>query len=65
MTKYVGRKRWICWPDPDAVCLEGGCGHCVDHELVALSRVAAYARAHGLVEHFVYGALRRAREVRS
>jgi hypothetical protein len=22
-------ERWLCWPDPDKVCLEGGCGYCV------------------------------------
>src|SRR3954471_18959499 len=21
-------QRWICWPDPDRVCLEGGCIYC-------------------------------------
>lgn len=24
-------RRRICWPDPDAICLEGGCGYC-QHE---------------------------------
>jgi hypothetical protein len=22
-------KRWMCWPDPDQACLEGGCGYCM------------------------------------
>ena len=23
-----GPQRWLCWPNPDKVCIEGGCGYC-------------------------------------
>jgi radical SAM superfamily enzyme len=27
-------RRRICWPDPDAVCVAGGCTYCNDHLFV-------------------------------
>ena len=29
-TTVLQWQRRICWPEPDAVCLEGGCVHCND-----------------------------------
>ena len=55
-------ERWICWPDPDRVCLEGGCGYCLpdldtqtrqyvraNYRRWTRDQVVAYADANGLV----------------
>lgn len=36
----------MCWPDPDDVCLAGGCIHCPDATWVPLEEVHAYADRH-------------------
>lgn len=41
----------ICWPNPDATCLEGGCTYCPDGEWVNVTDVAAYAREIGDLQH--------------
>lgn len=41
--------RRICWPDPDATCLEGGCTHCNDAEFVSETKIRSYARTTGEV----------------
>lgn len=28
MASGGGPQRWICWPTPDKVCIQGGCGYC-------------------------------------
>lgn len=46
----------ICWPDPDATCLEGGCVHCQDaKKRTEIKTVATYAEERGLGEEFAYG----------
>lgn len=40
----------LCWPNPDAICLEGGCIHCAegpDSRWVPLDDVHAYANGSG------------------
>ncbi|AMS02379.1 hypothetical protein SEA_EXIGUO_84 [Gordonia phage Exiguo] len=49
MSKIVARR--ICWPNPDATCLEGGCGYCNFEKFRALSTIEAYARKAGKVYH--------------
>lgn len=36
-------RRRICWPDPDAVCLQGGCTYCNDSRMRSLNAIRAYA----------------------
>lgn len=46
----------ICWPDPDKVCLQSGCGHCADSMTVLrVTSVAEYAAQRGWGEDFAYG----------
>lgn len=40
MTYY--RARRICWPNPDATCLEGGCTYCADQSFVSGVKIALY-----------------------
>jgi hypothetical protein len=42
-------KRKICWPNPDATCLEGGCGYCNYNPYRAISTIERYARNAGVV----------------
>lgn len=35
-------KRKICWPNPDATCLEGGCVHCDSGQTKTLEQVRRY-----------------------
>jgi hypothetical protein len=44
-------KRRICWPNPDATCLEGGCNHCKDHLYVAVTTIQRYAESAGVLPH--------------
>lgn len=41
--------RRICWPRPDATCLEGGCTHCNGHPFRSVSDIRAYAEQAGEV----------------
>lgn len=51
-TKIVRiEQRRICWPDPDATCLEGGCIYCNDHPFRNVGEIARYAQNAELVEH--------------
>jgi hypothetical protein len=43
--------RRICWPDPDATCLEGGCGYCNDHPFRAVESIRRYAAKRGTLVH--------------
>lgn len=39
----------MCWPNPDNVCLEGGCAHCAegsDARWIPLDEVMVYADKH-------------------
>lgn len=40
-------KRRICWPTPDATCLEGGCIHCDESPFRTLRKIRAYAETAG------------------
>lgn len=42
-------QRRICWPTPDATCLEGGCSYCDDEPFVALSTINRYVESAGLL----------------
>ena len=50
--------RRICWPNPDAVCLAGGCVYCNDHLFIALPVVENYARSIDAYKAYRYGELR-------
>jgi hypothetical protein len=56
------RGRRICWPDPDATCLEGGCGWCQDNPVRSWSSIADYARTAGQVPNRFGGKTKDARE---
>lgn len=43
--------RRICWPNPDATCLEGGCGYCRDHRPRSVRTIRRYAREVGQIHH--------------
>lgn len=65
--------RRICWPDPDATCLEGGCGHCDGYPYRGVDKIRAYAVKAGelpnrygggtkdALKAFLYGEHRQAR----
>lgn len=48
-------ERRVCWPRPDAVCLQGGCGYCNDHDFRSLTEVFAYARSSGQTRDYWLG----------
>jgi len=43
--------RRICWPNPDATCLQGGCLYCNDHPFVNLNVIHRWAQTAGTVRH--------------
>lgn len=46
----------ICWPNPDMVCLQSGCGHCADSlTVIRVLVVSEYAEANEMSEDFAYG----------
>jgi hypothetical protein len=47
--------RKICWPKPDAVCMQGGCGYCNDYPYRGLGTIERYARENGLIKDFRWG----------
>lgn len=49
-------KRRICWPNPDATCLEGGCGFCNAGAWKPISIIETYAKQAGIVRHRGNGA---------
>lgn len=49
MTYYRGRR--ICWPDPDATCLEGGCTYCADQRFVSGAKIALFVEMTPEVKH--------------
>lgn len=44
MMRKLPVRRRICWPAPDEVCLQGGCGYCNDHRPVFIDAIMADAR---------------------
>lgn len=49
MVKVAERR--ICWPEPDATCLHGGCIHCNGYPFKALSTIRRYALKAGVLPH--------------
>lgn len=44
-------KRRICWPNPDATCLQGGCGYCNGYPYRALTTIRRWAEREGKTHH--------------
>lgn len=42
-------ERRICWPDPDATCLEGGCLYCDEHPFRSFAEIRRYVESVGMV----------------
>lgn len=38
-------KRRICWPNPDATCVEGGCSYCNDYPFRAVTTIYKYCQS--------------------
>jgi hypothetical protein len=53
MRRIVSRR--ICWPTPDATCLNGGCGYCNDYPFRSMRVLVAYARRTGRIHHRAAG----------
>lgn len=51
MTVYTITARKICWPDPDATCLHGGCGYCEGGQWKTLAQLRRYAAKAGVLPH--------------
>ncbi len=49
------KRRRICWPSPDAVCLQGGCLWCQDHPQRSLKQIYLYARSRNLLASYAIG----------
>lgn len=47
--------RRICWPDPDATCLEGGCIHCNGHRMRSVNVIRRYAERAGVLRNRAVG----------
>lgn len=48
---YTIDERRICWPDPDATCLNGGCSWCNTHPFRKISTIERYANKAGVLPH--------------
>jgi hypothetical protein len=53
-TPQVEQRR-ICWPNPDATCLEGGCLHCDGYPFRDVATIEKYARTAGIVPNRAIG----------
>jgi hypothetical protein len=53
--RRVMRRRRICWPTPDSVCLQGGCLWCNDYPFRTLREVRQYAFANDMLAALNYG----------
>lgn len=42
-------RRRICWPNPDATCLEGGCLYCNEHSFRSVKTIWRYAQDAGVL----------------
>lgn len=51
----MATKRKICWPHPDATCLEGGCGYCNYGPYRAISTIRRYAENAGTLKNRAVG----------
>lgn len=54
--------RRICWPNPDATCLEGGCGHCDEQPLRSIDKIRRYAERAGELQNRYGGKTKNALE---
>lgn len=50
-------RRRICWPEPDASCLRGGCHRCKGQEWHTLSEIQHNALPRGLGIDFQHGVM--------
>lgn len=48
-------QRRICWPDPDATCLEGGCGFCNYEPFRDVKQIERYAQRAGVLPNRAAG----------
>lgn len=48
-------QRRICWPNPDATCLEGGCGYCNGYPWRNVSSIWRYAQRAGVLQNRAIG----------
>lgn len=48
-------ERRICWPYPDKVCLEGGCGYCNDNNFLPLDQIQEYAEQENMLTAYWWG----------
>lgn len=56
MTVSREDSRMICWPNPDGVCLQGGCGYCNScGELKKVADIEKFAELAGLTKDFQDG----------
>lgn len=44
-------RRCICWPDPDATCLQGGCSYCDAGEFRSITEIREYTARAGTLPH--------------
>lgn len=47
--------RRICWPNPDATCLEGGCSYCNDNIFRSIFIIRKYAENIGILPNRAKG----------
>lgn len=45
-------ERRICWPNPDEVCIEGGCIYCNDKPFKSVEEIEIYAEARYMLDSF-------------
>lgn len=56
MADTTKEQRRICWPNPDGVCLEGGCGYCNYERFRDVKSIRKYVDKHPELEKdFIYG----------
>jgi hypothetical protein len=53
--EYTIAERRICWPTPDATCLNGGCIWCDESPFRTLTTIERYARKAGVLPHRGHG----------
>ena len=49
--RYTIGERRICWPNPDATCLHGGCSYCNYSPFKTLAQIERYAHKAGVLPH--------------
>lgn len=45
------RQRRICWPEPDATCIEGGCSWCNDNPWRSVESIRRYCEKAGTLRN--------------